>query len=110
LASHQRNAKVNSWRTTLASQWQHRPRSFPLHPPINAEHGTEQASSTVFQIFWYDPTGNRTEATSFGGARFVHDPRAGQLIWLGEHFKKAAFRGGPYLLIEIEKSLGSSKP
>jgi len=30
----------------------------------------------------------------------------GQLIWLGSHLEKAAFSGGPYLLTEIEASLG----
>jgi len=31
--------------------------------------------------------------------------RGGQLIWLGSHFEKATFGGGPYLFSEIETSL-----
>jgi len=34
--------------------------------------------------------------------------QGGQLLWLGGHFEKAAFSRGPYLLIEIEASLGSN--
>jgi len=34
--------------------------------------------------------------------------RGGQFILLGRHFEKAAYSGGPYLLMEIEASLGWS--
>jgi len=37
----------------------------------------------------------------------LHQVRGGQLFWLGGHHEEAAFRGGPYLLIEREASLGS---
>jgi len=40
--------------------------------------------------------------------RYLHVLTGGQLICLGlgGHFKKTAFTGGPYLLMEIETSLG----
>jgi len=34
------------------------------------------------------------------------ETRGGQLLLLGGHFEKAAFRGGPHLLMEVEASLG----
>ena len=34
--------------------------------------------------------------------------RGGQLIWLGCNFEKAAYSGGPYFLLAIEASLGST--
>ena len=61
------------WATRVLSQWMlhwwqvSAPRlKLPLHPPINAEHEAGQTASTV--SLRCDPTGNRTQPISLGGA------------------------------------------
>jgi len=58
---------------------------------------------TSKRLFFYDGL-----LIAFVRGKTDHQYRGGQLIRLMGHFEKATYSGGPYLIMAIEASLGSS--
>ena len=74
-------------------------------PLVTGLHWSEYKLSAL-QVRISEENKLNTTTQQFITAKISGYARGGRLIWLSGHFEKAAFSGGPYLLMEIEASLG----